>query len=124
MFKNKENQVRSGWLILASFIIMYVGQIIFMLPGITLVSIIQISTGEISMEFDPADLDNPWLTLMTLGAGNLGGIAATLVAWRAINKQNPLELGLRGSGKDFLFGLCLGAVSITVIFFSLLGTNN
>lgn len=124
MFKNKENQVRSGWLILASFIIMYVGQMIFMMPGITLVSIIQISSGEITMELDPANLDSPWLTLMTLGAGHLGGIAATLVAWRAINKQNPLDIGLRGSGKDFLFGLFLGAASITVIFFLLLGTNN
>lgn len=124
MFKNKANQVRSGWLILASFIIMYVGQMIFMLPGITLISIIEISSNSIEIEIDPINVDNPWLSLLTLGAGSLGGIAATLVAWRAINKQNPLEIGLRGSGKDFLFGLFLGAASITIIFFFLLLSGN
>src|SRR5690625_790758 len=124
MFKNKENQVRSGWLILGSFIIMYVGQTIFMLPGMTLVSIIQISSDSIAVEIDPLNLDNPWLILLTIGAGNLGGIAATLVAWRAINKKYPLEIGLRGPGKDFLFGLFLGATSITVIFFFLLFSGN
>src|SRR5690625_3212677 len=103
---------------------MYVEQTIFMLPGMTLVSIIQISSDSITVEIDPMNLDNPWLILLTIGAGHLGGIAATLVAWRAINKQNPLEIGLRGSGKDFLFGLFLGAASITVIFLLLLGTRN
>lgn len=124
LFKNEANQVRSGWLILSAFIIMFIGQAIFMLPGMTLVSIIEISTGEVSVEIDMGSISNPWMFLMTQGLGTAGGIAGTLVAWRAINKKNPLELGLRGQGKDFMFGLLLGAVSISMIFFLLLATGN
>lgn len=124
LFKNEANQVRSGWLILAAFIIMFIGQTVFMLPGLTLISIIEISTGEISIETDMSSISSPWLVLFTQGAGTLGGIAGTLVAWRVINKQNPNTLGLQGSGKDLLFGLFLGAISITIIFFILLATGN
>src|SRR5690625_7916352 len=100
MFKNKVNQVRSGWLILGSFIIMYVGQTIFMLPGVTLVSTIQFSSDSIAVEIDPLYFENPWPTLLTLVAGHLGGIAATLVAWCAITRQTSVAIGLGGSGKD------------------------
>lgn len=125
MFINKQKQVRSGWLIVISLIIVLVGQGIFMFPGITLLSIIEISSGEISMEIDGSSMmSNPWMILLTQGAGTVGGIAATLVVWRAINKKYPLELGLRGQGKDLGFGLFLGAASITVIFFVLLATGN
>lgn len=124
MFTNKQNQVRSGWLIFIALVIVLIGQGIFMLPGITLVSIIEISSGEISMEVDGSSISNPWMILLTQGAGTIGGIAATLVVWRAINKKYPPELGLRGQGKDLFFGLFLGAASITVIFFVLLATGN
>src|SRR5699024_10470509 len=103
---------------------MFIGQTVFMLPGLTLISIIEISTGEISIETDMSSISSPWLVLFTQGAGTLGGIAGTLVAWRVINKQNPNTLGLQGSGKDLLFGLFLGAISITIIFFILLATGN
>lgn len=124
MFINKQNQVRSGWLIFIALVIVLIGQGIFMLPGVTLVSIMEISSGEISMEIDGSSTSNPWMILLTQGAGTIGGIAATLVVWRAINKKYPPELGLRGQGKDLFFGLVLGAVSITVIFFVLLATGN
>ena len=124
MFINKQNQVRSGWLIFIALVIVLIGQGLFMLPGVTLVSIIEISSGEISMEMDGSSMSNPWMILLTQGAGTIGGIAATLVVWRAINKKYPPELGLRGQGKDLFFGLVLGAVSITVIFFILLATGN
>lgn len=125
MFLNKNNQVRSGWIILIAFIFMFAGQAIFMLPGMTLMSIIEISTGEVSVEIDGSMmLNNPWMILMTQGAGTIGGISATLVLWRAINKKYPPALGLRGPGKDLLFGLFLGAASMTVIFFILLATGN
>src|SRR5690625_941924 len=120
LFKNQKNQVRSGWIIFAALIIVFVGQGIFMLPGITLLSIIEMSTGSISTGLDI--MSNPWMLLMTQGVGTAGGIAATLVVWRAINKKYPLELGLRGRGTDFLFGLFLGAASIAIIFFILLAT--
>lgn len=124
MFNNKAGQVRSGWIILIAFFFMFMGQAIFMLPGMTLLSILEISSGEIAVEIDMNSISNPWMILMTQGAATFGGIAATLVVWRAINKKYPLDIGLRGSAKDLIFGLLLGAVSMTVIFFILLLTGN
>src|SRR5690625_7916312 len=66
----------------------------------------------------------PWMILATFGATTFGGIAATLVAWRAINKQYPLALGLRGKLRDLFVGLLFGGVAITVIFLILLSTGN
>src|SRR5699024_6181289 len=56
-------------------------------------------------------------------AGTFGGLAATLVAFRAINKKNPNKLGIQGPAKDMLFGLILGAGVMTIIFFILLFTD-
>src|SRR5690625_4560854 len=91
MFLNKNKQVRSGWIIFGALIIVFVGQSIFMLPGSTLLSIIEISSGEVSMGLDMSAITNPWMILSTQGAGTVGGIAATLVAWRAINKNIHLR---------------------------------
>jgi len=125
MFKNKNNQIRAGWYILAAFIIMYVGQFIFSLPGSVLLVLMQMDLGSQSVDIviNPEDLagqifENPLLLLFVQGAGTFGGLAATLIAWRALNKKQPLDIGLRGSGLDFVFGLFLGAASI--IFISLL----
>src|SRR5699024_8324666 len=62
--------------------------------------------------------------LLTQGAGTLGGIAATLVLFRTVNKKNPNKLGINPPLKDFFFGLFLGAAAITVIFIILMTTNN
>src|SRR5690625_1068414 len=124
MFKNEKNQFRAGWVILLAFIIMYAGQIAFVMPGITIVSLFE---KMISLNAEaPSTLapDSPFMIFMTLGVGNIGGMAATFIAWRVLNKQKPLNIGLRGRGRDFLFGLFLGALSIGIIFSVLLFTNN
>ncbi|MBO1004868.1 CPBP family intramembrane glutamic endopeptidase [Pseudogracilibacillus auburnensis] len=123
MFQNKNKQVRAGWLIFIALLFVFIGQTIFMLPGMTLLSIFEISSGEISMEFDLGAM-SPWMVLLTQGAGSIGGIAATLVVFRAINKKNPNQLGIQGPGRDFIFGLFLGAASIAAIFFILLATGD
>lgn len=125
MFLNKNKQVRSGWLIFIALVIVFIGNGIFMLPGMTLLTILEISAGEIAIEIE-GDLStmSPVMILLTQGAGTFGGIAATLVVFRAINKKNPNKLGVQGPGKDLAFGLLLGAASITVIFFILLLTGD
>ncbi|MFD2130277.1 CPBP family intramembrane glutamic endopeptidase [Pseudogracilibacillus auburnensis] len=123
MFQNKNKQVRAGWLIFIALLFVFIGQTIFMLPGMTLLSIFEISSGEISMEFDLGAM-SPWMVLLTQGAGSIGGIAATLVVFRAINKKNPNQLGIQGPRGDFIFGLFLGAASIAAIFFILLATGD
>lgn len=123
MFKNKAGQVRSGWMIFFAFLIMFAGQFIFMLPGITFMSIIEITQHGASVELDFNSM-GPWMILMTQGAGTFGGLAATLVAWRSLNKRPVNELGVRAPDLDLVFGLLLGAASITLIFFILYITGN
>src|SRR5699024_3355598 len=54
----------------------------------------------------------------------LGGLIATLLVWRFINREKFSRIGLNWYGKDLIFGLFLGAISITVIFFALYMTGN
>ena len=54
----------------------------------------------------------------------VGGMLATVLLWRFVNKGTLRELGFRGSLKDLVFGLLLGAVSIAIIFFILLASGN
>src|SRR5690625_3450091 len=124
MVKNEKNQFRAGGVILLAFIIMYAGQIAFVMPGVTLVSLFEKMIRLNAEAPDTLAPDSPFIIFMTLGVGNIGGMAATFIAWRALNKEKPLTIGLRGQGQDFLFGLFLGALSIGIIFFILLITNN
>lgn len=122
MFKNKYNQVRSGWLIFGAFLIVLTGQVMFTLPGETMISLL-----EMSARHDADGLNSvfdPYIVLLTQGAGTFGAIGATLIAFRAINKKNPNKLGVQGPPLDFLVGLALGAVSMTIIFLILYATNN
>lgn len=123
MFKNKAGQFRAGWMILFAFVIMFAAQIIFTLPGSIILIFTQavIEDGGISVELNPA---NEWIFLLTNGIGTLGGLVATLLIWRFINRQTFPKMGLRWHGKDLGFGLLLGALSITVIFFILYTTGN
>lgn len=123
LFKNKHHQVRSGWLIAFALIMVFIGQAIFMMPGLTFVTIFEMSEGEINFSFDPNQM-SPWFILLTQGAGTFGGIAATLVVFRAVNKKNPNKLGINAPIKDLFIGLLLGAAAITMIFLLLLVTGN
>ncbi|HLR70326.1 MAG TPA: hypothetical protein VK085_02715, partial [Pseudogracilibacillus sp.] len=123
MFKNQIGQVRSGWLILLAFIIMFVGQILFTIPGSIFLVLSQavIEDGGMSIEIEG---NNEWVFLLTNGFGTLGGLIATLLVWRFINREKFSRIGLDWYGKDLIFGLFLGAISITVIFFALYMTGN
>jgi len=123
MFKNQIGQVRSGWLILLAFIIMFVGQISFTIPGSIFLVLSQavIEDGGMSIEIEGS---NEWVFLLTNGFGTLGGLIATLLVWRFINREKFSRIGLDWYGKDLIFGLFLGAISITVIFFALYMTGN
>src|SRR5699024_12529408 len=124
MFKNAFGQVTSGYLIASATLIVFVGQGIFMMPGATLVSIIEISKNQsgIAVETNLEEM-SPLFLILTQAAGTFGGLAATLVAFRAINKKNPNKLGIQGPAKDMLFGFILGEGVMTIIFFILLFTD-
>src|SRR5699024_9911706 len=124
MFKNDFGQVRSGYLIAAAVLVVVVGEGIVMLSGATLVAIIEISKihSTIAVGTNLEEM-SPLFLILTQAASTFGGLAATLVAFRAINKKNPNKLGIQGPAKDMLFGLILGAGVMTIIFFILLFTD-
>lgn len=126
MFKNQSGQVRAGWLILLTFVVMLIVQQLFSLPGILLLMFTEapLSEGFSYLDMQTAFDTHPWIYLLMQGGGTAGGIVITLLLWRFINKGSMKEIGLRGSFKDLWFGLFLGALSIIVIFILLMATAN
>lgn len=122
MFKNTNGQVRAGWLIALALLLMFIAQIIFSIPG-TFFLILKdavVEDGGISFEVDGT---REWIFLLTNGAGTVGGLFAVLLVWRLINKEKFTRMGLRWQATDLIFGLVLGALSITVIFIFLYATG-
>lgn len=122
MFKNANGQVRAGWLIALALLLMFIGQIIFSIPG-TFFLILKdavVEDGGISFEVDGT---REWIFLLTNGAGTVGGLFAVLLVWRLINKEKFTRMGLRWQATDLIFGLVLGALSITIIFIFLYATG-
>lgn len=126
MFKNQSGQVRAGWLILLTFVVMLIVQQLFSLPGILLLMFTEapLSEGFSYLDMQTAFDTHPWIYLLMQGGGTAGGIVITLLLWRFINKGSMKEIGLKGSFKDLWFGLFLGALSIIVIFILLMATAN
>ncbi|MBB4822857.1 membrane protease YdiL (CAAX protease family) [Sporosarcina luteola] len=126
MFKNKNGQVRAGWFIVPAFVAMVVAQQLFALPGLFLLLFTEtpqlVGTPQVNV-LETLD-QHPWFSLLMQGGGILGSILITYVFWRFINKGTLRTLGFQSSIFDFLYGLFLGAVSISIIFFILLFAGN
>ena len=120
LLKNSAGQVRSGWLILVTFVVMFLAQAIFMTPGLV---IFELMEGAGGTNLDAMDT-YPWITLLVQGGGTVGSIFVIYLLWRYLNKGTLKEIGFRGPLKDLGFGLFLGAISITVITFILMLTGN
>lgn len=126
MFKNEANQIRAGWLIFLAFVAMFIIQQLFALPGGILLAIVDFpfQDGNYDMDINAAFARHSWIFLLTQGGGTVGGMLATVLLWKFVNKGTLRELGFRGSLRDLWFGLFLGAVSISVIFLILLASGN
>ncbi|WP_138415907.1 CPBP family intramembrane glutamic endopeptidase [Aquibacillus sediminis] len=120
MFKNSSGQVRAGWMILLALIVMFAAQGLFMVPGFVLFDLLQTTTTDMMSGLDR----HPWIALIIQGGGTFGGLLMTLMFWRFVNKRAVKEIGFNKRGKDLLFGLLLGAASITAIFLLLFITGN
>src|SRR5699024_2058992 len=128
MFSSHERKIRSGWLILIAFLAMTIAQYLFAIPGS-----IALALSEFTLDSQGTGVDgdimsimdrHPWIFLLSQGGSYLGAIITIILLWKFLNKQPVSELGFKGSLKDFIFGLFLGAASITVIFFILLASGN
>ncbi|MDY0395526.1 CPBP family intramembrane glutamic endopeptidase [Virgibacillus halophilus] len=118
MFKNGNGQVRSGWVLILAVIVYLIGQSVFMFPG--LLAWMAMEKGEILGLSESEILTKieafPWISLLTNGGGVIGAIIVTWLLWKLIFKRKLRDMGFHRSRGDFLFGLFLGAISITIIF--------
>lgn len=121
MFKNKNNQIRSGWFIFVAFILMVILNGLFSYPGIYffLKEVVVHDQSELYHMLE----GYPWYNLFVNGGAVLGTIVSVIVAWRFLNKKKIIELGFGKGFKKFGFGLILGGLSITFIFMILLLTK-
>jgi membrane protease YdiL (CAAX protease family) len=127
MWRNKNGQVRSGWLILLTTIIFIIAELLFSLPGFFLFEGMVNTEGMTFDEIVVKMSEYPWIELLANGGPVFAGIVVILLIWKFINKGTLVELGLSMSKKnmrDFAAGLFLGILAISVVFFTLLVSGN
>ncbi|OEH93815.1 CPBP family intramembrane glutamic endopeptidase [Bacillus solimangrovi] len=120
MFRNNRGQVRSGWLIMLTMFLFLICSIVFAFPGTVWFNVINEEAIYMSnSEYMRALSKLPWVELAMNGGAVVGGIIATILAWKFINKQNVKDLGISINSvnmKDFVVGIGLGVLSMTLIF--------
>lgn len=128
MFKNSKGQVRTGWLIFVTLIITFVIQAIFMLP-VEMYALFTVAsdgdgTAVFTMDRSVIMDGRPWLDVFSYALGYVAALISLLLLWKFLNKKKILDLGFGLFLINIIFGLLLGAISIAIIFFILLFTDN
>ena len=128
MFKNSKGQVRTGWLIFVTLIITFVIQAIFMLP-VEMYALFTVAsdgdgTAVFTMDRSVIMDGRPWLDVFSYALGYVAALISLLLLWKFLNKKKIQDLGFGLFLINIIFGLLLGAISIAIIFFILLFTDN
>lgn len=123
MILNKQQQVRSGWLIIMTFALMMFAQVIATIPGIIMSFDFDGSLTDGGLSLD-TDLTSGGNIFYLQGIPMLVSFIVVLIIWKFFHKQSLNALGFKGPVRDLFFGLFFGAASITVIFFMLYFTGN
>lgn len=128
LFKNSKGQVRTGWLIFVTLIITFVIQAIFMLP-VEMYALFTVAsdgdgTAVFTMDRSVIMDGRPWLDVFSYALGYVAALISLLLLWKFLNKKKILDLGFGLFLINIIFGLLLGAISIAIIFFILLFTDN
>lgn len=119
IFKNNNNQLRSGWKV--SLVI--IGSIIFFIGFyILLLNMYEIFTGSDFETFEK----NPFMELINQVLDTLALLLILFIAFRTFDKKSFKDIGVSAKNhlKELVLGLLLGAGSITLIFFILYLSNN
>lgn len=122
MFKNSQGKVRSGWKIAAAlgsfFVLLMILE--FVIAFVLMFTVVG-STNSISSLYDTLyERMMEWSWLLNI-LQTIIMIAVAVFAWKVIFKRRLGRMGLtRIKGKELLWGLLLGAASITIVFALLL----
>jgi membrane protease YdiL (CAAX protease family) len=123
--KNRHNEVWAGWKILIVLVTFFVITLIFTVIFSIVYGVFAVIT---SGQTDPIALTQNIMndSLFTSLSGILQNVAMVipvLVFWKVFDRKPFSDMGLtsfRHGAKDFLYGLALGAVTISAVFVVLL----
>lgn len=116
MIKNKLGQVRSGWVIAALLASVLLIAFILMLICLIILMLVVMRTERLSINLFSAILTDWLWLLITIQCATMIGVS--LFSWKKIFKRPLPAMGLKrlhGHGKELLFGLLLGTVSISLV---------
>ncbi|MEG0295345.1 MAG: CPBP family intramembrane glutamic endopeptidase [Clostridium sp.] len=125
MFRNSNNEVRSGWKIAAVIGTMFgfsilTSLILGIILGIYLVATGNVNGGEVSTTLITG---NSLMNAVAMILSNIATIAAVILMWKVFQKKRVSDMGLiniKKGAKELLIGLLIGAVTITIIAASLI----
>lgn len=134
VIRNNKRQIRSGWKItIVIFMYLILQGIISIGAGYAIYFIVSAASGgglsqqELAMKVNQLVRSSPWVRIITQAMDFLTLMLVTYLALRIMDKKRFKDIGLTSVLKnswDFICGLLLGAVSMTIIFLTLLLTNN
>ena len=121
IFKNKFNEVRSGWKILLVFLLTF--GIIFACSSIMgiILGIIILNNGNIDqlMNMNLNSIGNNELIFIVSNyLGHISFILACIIIWKVFEKQKVSKMGLtsiKKGYKEFIIGLILGAITMSIV---------
>lgn len=137
VFKNRFGEMRSGWkiaLVMLVFLaiqigigmVVGIGMLIYSMASGKLNNLLSLSEGGSSSYIDILN-NSPFINLFNNVIGFIAMLTAVVIILKTIDKK-PLEaIGVSitsKSMKELLYGLLLGAISMSLIFFFLLYTGN
>lgn len=130
VFKNKSNEIRSGWKILLVFALTYgLSIIVSIILGIVL-GVIGSATGNADYLLTgniASIMNNELIFLVSVALSNGVSIISCIIVWRWLDKKKIREMGLtsiKSNSKEFLVGLVAGAITISIVSIGIICFGN
>lgn len=130
VFKNKSNEIRSGWKILLVFALIYgLSIIVSIILGIVL-GVIGSATGNADYLLTgniASIMNNELIFLVSVALSNGVSIISCIIVWRWLDKKKIREMGLtsiKSNSKEFLVGLVAGAITISIVSIGIISFGN
>ena len=130
VFKNKSNEIRSGWKILLVFALIYgLSIIVSIILGIVL-GVIGSATGNADYLLTgniASIMNNELIFLVSVALSNGVSIISCIMVWRWLDKKKIREMGLtsiKSNSKEFLVGLVAGAITISIVSIGIICFGN
>lgn len=123
LFKNKDGQIRSGWIIAGVTLACFLIAFILAIPAGFIVIFVNIIRND-TLNFAEV-VGNSVHVMNIVGILLQQGVflAVPIITWKYVLKRPMVSMGigrLKDQGKDLLVGLAFGALSMTVVFLILI----